>query len=216
MASTSTVSLVPMRSPGIGKTRLAPSLGAAERAGLAKAMLADVAAALDAAPVDRIVVVAGGRAAAEVATSLGLDAVLDPPGSRDLNDALAAAGASLGGVDRVLVAAADLPRLSPSDVAAVLDVDAAVVVAPTDDGGTGGLVRRPPDVVPTSYGPGSAARHVAAAQAHGLEVVTLRTPGFAVDVDTIDDLAALSGQPVGPATARWIATSDVDLRRVTG
>jgi len=204
--TSSTVALVPLRAPGAGKTRLAAWLTAEQRAALAGAMLADVCAALRASPVDEVVVVAGGEAAAAAASALGLQVIPDPPGGGGLDVALRAAQHHLGDPDGLLVVTADLPCLQAADIAAVLAADGAVVIAPTDDGGTGGLLRRPADVMPTAYGPASARRHHAEAQRRGLSVATVRAPGFAVDVDTVTDLAALDSRPVGRATAALLAT----------
>jgi 2-phospho-L-lactate/phosphoenolpyruvate guanylyltransferase len=202
--STSTV-LVPLRSPGRGKTRLAPSLSPAARASLAGAMLADVAGALAAAAVDEVVVVAGGPAAAAAAAALGLDALIDPPDVTGLDGALRAAVGRLGSRPELLVVAADLPRLTAADIDAVRATDADVVVAPTVDGGTGVLLRRPDDAITTRYGSGSAANHLALARRAGVTRATVRRAGAAYDVDTVADLTALRDAPVGPATRRLLA-----------
>lgn len=198
------VALVPVRSPGEGKTRLAAALSREERAALSGAMLADVAAALAASRVARVVVVAGGAPAAAAASALGLDVVLDPPTARTLDAALAAATSRLGPVPQLVVVAADLPRLTGADVDALLASRAAVAVSPTDDGGTGGLLRRPGGVIPTRYGPGSAARHLRAGRSAGVPCERVDRPGFAADVDTWADVAALTDGSVGPATAAFL------------
>lgn len=196
--------LVPLRSPGRGKTRLAGHLSPAARASLAGAMLADVAAALADAAVDELVVVAGGPAAAAAAGALGLDALIDPPDVATLDGALRAAAARIGPRSELLVVAADLPRLTAADLAAVHGDGADVVVAPTADGGTGVLLRRPADVIPTAYGVGSAGRHLALARQAGAAGRTVRRAGAAYDVDTLADLIALRDAPVGPATHRLL------------
>ena len=81
------VAVVPLRSPGTGKTRLAPTLDTDARAALAGAMLADVVAALRGAGVE-VVVAAGGPAAAAAASALQVTAVVDPPTTRSLDDAV--------------------------------------------------------------------------------------------------------------------------------
>lgn len=201
-----TVALVPVRAPSNGKTRLAGALTEPDRAALVGAMLTDVAAALSASTVAATVVAAGGPEAATVASALGLDVILDPPGGVGLDAALAAAAASLDRSSRLLVVAADLPTLTSEEVDLLLAEDAVVVVAPTLDGGTGGLLRTPADAIPTAYGAGSAARHLELARQRGHVAKRLALPGFARDVDTVADLRPLlrpefSAQ-VGPATAR--------------
>jgi 2-phospho-L-lactate/phosphoenolpyruvate guanylyltransferase len=200
-----TLALVPLRDPGLGKTRLRGVLSSERRAALAGAMLADVVAALRDADVAQITVAAGGHAAAAAASALGVDVSLDPPGTRGLDGALAAAAQRLGHACELLVVAADLPELTGEDVLRVLRADAEVVVAPTQGGGTGGLVRRPGDRIVTGYGANSAARHLAFAEAAGASAATVRTAGFLADVDTEDDLARLNARrPLGPATTRLL------------
>jgi 2-phospho-L-lactate/phosphoenolpyruvate guanylyltransferase len=196
-----TVALVPLRSPGAGKTRLAPRLSAELRAALAGAMLADVCHTLERSDVDDVVVAAGGASAVAAAAALGLDVLHDPPDAGGLDGALRAAAARLAGAGALLVVTADLPRLQPADVDAVVALDAEVVVAPTADGGTGALLRRPPTAIATAYGPGSAQRHLRLARAGGRLTRVVRRPGLAHDVDTWADLRRLREGPLGPATA---------------
>lgn len=192
--------LVPLRTGG--KTRLSPTLRPHERSALAGAMLADVAAALRGAGLARVVVAAQGPAAVAAAGALGLETLPDAGGGTGLDHALRHATARLGGAAGLLVVAADLPALTAQDVRAVLADRASVVIAPTRDGGTGGLLRRPPDVIATAYGRRSAAAHRRLAAEAGATASTIPTAGFAHDVDTLADLTALRRRGVGPATAR--------------
>lgn len=197
------VALVPTRSPGPGKSRLAPGLDAAQRAALGTAMLGDVVEALRSSPVDRVMVAASGERAAAAADDLGVEVLADPPGADGLDAAVAAAVRKLPRA-ALLVVMADLPRLSATDVTSLVASPAAVVVAPTDDGGTGGLLRRPADVMSTAYGPGSGRRHAQLARGRDLSVQVVQLPGFSRDVDTWDDLVALEPDQVGPLTARFL------------
>jgi 2-phospho-L-lactate/phosphoenolpyruvate guanylyltransferase len=207
-----TTALVPLRSPGVGKSRLATALSTEERAALAGAMLADVTRALRDAPVDRVVVAAGGPAAVAAASALGLETLRDPAGTRHLDGALAAAAARLGPVGTLLVVAADLPCLTAADVTALVATDAEVAVAPTADGGTGGLLRRPSDACSTAYGEGSARRHLELARAAGRRAVVVSRRGFALDVDVVDDLRRLRGPDrprLGARTSAVLAQLDL-------
>lgn len=205
---TATLALVPLRSPGEGKTRLAGSLSRAGRAELAAAMLADVLKALADSPVDRIVVAASGPGGAELATRLGAQVVTDPPGVSSLNAAIAAAAQRLAPVTGLLVVMADLPCLTGRDVGHLLAVQAPVGLAPTEDGGTGGLLRRPVGALPSAFGPSSAARHADLAAATGTPLEVVHRPGFARDLDTPEDLAGLGSWPVGAATRSWLRRQD--------
>lgn len=206
------VALIPLRSPGAGKSRLAPALDRDERAGLAGAMLADVVGALRRAGLERLVVAAGGAEAAAAASALGVDVLHDPPGASSLNGALRTATARLAREPQLLVVTADLPRLTAADVEELLDADAHVVVAATKDGGTGGLLRRPPNAIDTAYGPRSAAQHLRLARSADLTAEMVRLPGFQHDVDTWEDLAALLDEPVGPTTAAFLARTGLAER----
>jgi 2-phospho-L-lactate/phosphoenolpyruvate guanylyltransferase len=141
------------------------------------------AASRDAMSVGRVLAVAGDGAAARVAQEHGVEVLIEPrPG---LQLALATADAALADADATLVVAADLPLVEAVDLDLVCDAAVAdgVVVAPTDDGGTGALLRRPPLVIAPAYGPGSAARHLARARAAGVAAVRIERRGLAVDVD---------------------------------
>ena len=111
---------------------------------------------------------------------------------------MAAATGQLQVAGELLVVAADLPHLRGGDVDAVLAADTEVVVAPTRDGGTGGLLRRPPQVCSTAYGPRSATRHLAVARASGLRAARLEVAGFAHDVDVEGDLGRSRDDPALP------------------
>lgn len=196
------LTLVPVRDPGLGKTRLSEVLRPEARAALTSAMLADVVHALQGGGIDRIVVLAAGPVAASAATALGVDVLRDPPGRQGLNAALDAASRQVR-ANASLVVPADLPLLRPQDVTELIQTDGEVVVAATNDGGTGGLLRRPAWVIDTSYGEGSAARHLLAARQAGFTAERVEVPGFSDDVDDVDDLQAVADHPdLGPITAR--------------
>ena len=196
-----TVALVPLRAPGVGKSRLADVLDPEQRAALSVAMLGDVTASLAAAGLAEVIVVAGGQAAAMAGRDLGLEVLLDPAGCGGLDDAVAAASRRIGSRRHTLVIAADLPRLGPDDVRAVLEPDAEVVIAPTAAGGTGALLRRPAAVIGTAYGPGSAIAHRALAIAAGARTACVDRDGIHHDVDTFTDLVALTEVELGMGTA---------------
>lgn len=201
----STLAVVPLRGPGTGKTRLAPSgdggsgLDRSERALLTSAMLSDVLSAVRDSPITTAVVAAADSAASALATALGVGVVRDPPGA-DLNEALRAAVNRVP-ADTVVVITADLPCVTAEDLAELVSRDAQVVIGPTADGGTSALLRRPPTVIPTAYGPGSATRHLDIARSADVTSAVVDRPGFRTDVDTWEDLRGLLSVDVGPATA---------------
>lgn len=208
-----TVAIVPLRAPGVGKTRLAPMLDPAQRAALAGAMLGDVVAALRTADLGEVVVAAGGQAAVSAASALGVEVLADPPGVHGLDEVVDAAVRRVAAPhDDVIVVTADLPRVTGDDLDAVLDTDAEVVVATARETGTAALLRRPGTRIATAYGPGSAGRHLRLAQDAGVRWRRVGRAGFA-DVDTWEDLAALQGAEVGPATAALLPALIASGRR---
>ena len=169
--------VVPFRGED-GKSRLPAEI----RAPLALAMLGDVLAACG--EVGRATLVTNDGAAQAVAAELGAGVCDDPGGGQGA--AVVAALAALAGP--VLVVNADLPCVTPAELAALLEAAPALVEAA--DGTTNALSLPDPAGFAPLYGPGSAVRF----RAHlpGIAVVAL--PGLADDVDTLADLERLLGR----------------------
>jgi len=186
--------LVPVRGLAEGKQRLAAVLSAAERRELIIAMLEDVLAALcGCAAVKSVAVVTGDAAVAALAGEHGA-AVLPDAAEGGLNGSLAGARAwlrTLHPAASILILAADLPLVTHALLEdRVFAAGAEVVIARSGDGGTNALLLRPPAVLPLSFGPGSCARHRAAAIAAGRSVQVIDDPDLALDLDRPADLAA--------------------------
>jgi 2-phospho-L-lactate guanylyltransferase len=177
--------LVPVKSFGEAKLRLAPALDPAHRAELARAMATHVVRS--AAPLPTAVVCDDAEVAAW-ARELGALVVWEP--ERGLNRAVEAGVARLaaGGAGRVIVAHADLPRAAHLDRVARF---AGVTIVPDhNDNGTN-VICVPGDAGFTfSYGPGSFARHAAEAHRLALPLRVLREPSLSHDVDLPADLLA--------------------------
>lgn len=209
------IALVPLR--GDGKSRLDAAVDAADRAALVVAMLDDVLDALSGGGVDDVLILAGDDRAAALASERGLPALPDPTitdGPELVGDARlrAAVDAALTSVptERVrLVVAADLPRLSAAEVAAVLAEPAEVVVVPTAGGGTALLRLDPGVVLAAQYGDGSAGAHLRTADTAGRSSAVLDLPGARHDVDAAADLQSLlgplDGAHPGRATTAFVA-----------
>ncbi len=193
--------IVPLKALSEAKGRLADALDPAQRRELAAWMFARVMAACAAArQIDGVLVVAGNEESAELARPFDVPTVVE--GRPGLDVAMALADELLADRCATLVIAADLPLLTAADIAAVCDAastGASVVVAPTHDGGTGGLLRTPPGVIPTAFGAGSAAAHRRLAEVAGVRSAVVGTEGFRLDVDTPRQLAALTDmRPLWP------------------
>ena len=190
---TPTTVVVPFRAGG--KSRLPASM----RAEVALAMLGDVLEAASALGPARLVTAAAG--AERVAAELGADLVDDPGGGQG-----AAVLAALAAVDGpCLVVNADLPCATPEALACLAAGSPAFVAA--TDGTTNALALPGPDWFAPLYGPGSAARFLAAG------FVPVSIPELEQDVDTLADLERLA-LPAGPRTTLVVNHHKVGLARV--
>jgi 2-phospho-L-lactate/phosphoenolpyruvate guanylyltransferase len=187
------VALIPLKRLDLAKSRLQPFLSTDERRTLTRRMLQRVVKALRGCDaVDRVALVSPEH---QVAVELGLDWV---PDGATLNEALQGgiAWAVHAAAESALIIPADLAAVGADDIAALIAAQRSrpeIVIAPTRDGGTGALLVSPPDAVHPAFGPGSFARHVAAARTQGIAVRTVRRPGFARDVDRPEDLVSAMG-----------------------
>jgi 2-phospho-L-lactate guanylyltransferase len=186
--------LVPAKELSLAKSRLGVWLDVSDRRELTAVMLADVLRAT-AAWGDRFVVTADALLA-EVAAGFGCLPVADP--GDGLNAALRAGTerAAEAGAASLLVLPSDVPLVAEEDVAELFSTGAAVVVARSADGGTAGLLRRPPDAVDPAFGPRSAHLHEQAARRAGLAVAVLDPPSLSLDVDRLADLERLASATI--------------------
>jgi 2-phospho-L-lactate guanylyltransferase len=131
-----------------------------------------------------------------------------------LNGALeqGAAHVVAAGARALLVLPADLPLITPADIARLagaLGPAPAAVLAPARDGGTNALLAAPPAALPFLFGPGSLSDHLAAARARGVAARLVYAPGLELDVDQPDDLLVLAC--ASGATAAQRLTRRMDL-----
>lgn len=170
------------------KTRLAGHLSPERRIQLVAGMLDHVLAALSRVPgVDQVAVVTAERLSLPQAVI-----VLDDTGG-GLNAALTAAAlqARQRGAERLVVVHADLPRLEPQEVTALIEASRAsgLAIAPDrHDRGTNALCASWPTAIRFEFGPGSFRRHLAQAAGRGLSAAVVRLPGLACDLDEPADL----------------------------
>jgi 2-phospho-L-lactate/phosphoenolpyruvate guanylyltransferase len=186
--------VVPVKPLSQGKRRLAHVLTPEARAALVQRLLNHVLATARTSPLlAGTIVVSRDPAVLRLADDLrvsglaehgaGLNRGLEQ--ARDLALALGATG--------LLVLPADLPLLSPADLDTLCDLalaGAQVVIAPSRDGGTNGLLLTPPDCIPFAFGRYSAARHRRLARAGGRTCAVYNSDTLAVDIDRPEDLLA--------------------------
>lgn len=194
------VAVVPVKDLRGTKSRLAPVLDPAARAGLTLYMMGRVVSRLLEAGVGEVCVVSPDPVVLEEARGRGAEPL--PQKSRGLNPALEEGRlwATRNGAPALLVVPADLPLIEADDVKAVLEKapEAPVVVAP--DGarsGTNALLLRPPDGLPFLFGPDSFEAHLQAARDRGLSAHVCENAHLAFDLDTAGDFARYRGEGAG-------------------
>jgi 2-phospho-L-lactate/phosphoenolpyruvate guanylyltransferase len=185
-----TVAILPVKSFGRAKQRLADSLAPQERRALAEQMLTSVLTAVT-ATVQETVVVTGDAHAAALARRHGA-AIVDDRQEIGQSHAVRLGIAHAAHAERVLCIPGDCPALQAQELTQLLDTDADVVIVPDRHGaGTNALVLRPPQIIEPSFGEGSFARHAALARAAWASIAVVQPPGLLHDVDTPADLEAL-------------------------
>jgi 2-phospho-L-lactate guanylyltransferase len=191
----STIAILPVKSFGAAKQRLAPTLGAGFRQALARAMFSDVLASLrHVRALDAVAVVTADRAAEAIALHHPVGVLRDTEEAGQSRAALIGVRHALAsGFERVLLVPGDTPLLDPGEVADLLARSPGVSIVPDRHGtGTNALVLTPPDAIEPSFGPGSRHRHVTAAEAAGVPFTVDELPTLMLDVDTGADLAVLA------------------------
>jgi len=182
--------LIPVKAPGLGKTRLAPALDARTREALVSGMLRHVLDTVSACRSVQRVCVLG-----PVRPNLGRGIMrFDDPGP-DLNGALESTMAAItaAGPERILVLPADLPCLGVADVdrLARLPADTLGIAPDRHRTGTNALSLPLPDAIwfPFSFGQDSFSTHCENATNRGLTVETILSCGLEKDIDDPLDLA---------------------------
>jgi 2-phospho-L-lactate guanylyltransferase len=195
--------LVPVKELASSKSRMLPHLGADAVARLSVAMLSDVLEALQSVrSLDRVIVVTPDARVADAAHRVGAEVALSQ--TAGLNPSIEEACASTAGPDdAVLVMLGDVPGVRADDVEKLLLAleGCGVALAPSSDGGTSALLRRPPDIIPAGFGPDSASAHRQLAERAQVPFIEVPLSPLAIDIDDRDDLLNfLSGPGAGPRT----------------
>lgn len=189
------------------KSRCAEALDGVDRARLTAAMLEDMLAAVArCADVSATWVVTPTPELAQLARRSGARVVRQKErqkGPRGLNAAFSQALSVVGErapYDPAVLMPGDLPLLEPDDLGAAIRLlrTHGVVLAPSQDGGTGLLGMRAGARLSPAFGPDSFRRHAAEARRAALTVAVVVAGSLSHDVDRPDDLAHLLEH--GPST----------------
>jgi len=206
--------IVPVKALASSKSRLIPALDREAVERLSIAMLGDVLEALlGVAELDRVAVVTPDPDVAAVVRGTGAEVLLrDVPG---LNASIDDAAATLapGPDDATLVVLGDVAGARGDELAKLIGAcpPRGVALAPSSDGGTSALVRRPADVIASGFGPNSAAVHERLAARAGVPFRELELPSLAIDIDEREDLVRFAAGGSGRRTlallSEWFGES---------
>jgi 2-phospho-L-lactate/phosphoenolpyruvate guanylyltransferase len=200
-----TAAVIPVKTAAQCKQRLSTLLDAATRRKLVEVML------------DRVVNAARGVGAISEVYIVTNDAALVPEGvhriadpGTGLNGAIQSAATQLSGqVDAMLVLPADIPLITPADVARLVESGASrqmarshmatrhmatrhmVIVTDVLRSGTNALLLAPPTLVTPRFGAASLMAHLRAALEADVRAVVHDCPNIARDIDEPRDVAWL-------------------------
>lgn len=208
--------LLPIKHLRNAKQRLAGVLTPDERFGLAQAMLADTFRAVHGAKrAEKIFVVTNYEPAMESAAKYGWEILRERrQASESASVDFASCLCAERGVTNLLRLPLDLPLVQPGDIDELLAAQCpapAVVMVPSRDGtGTNAILRTPPTLFPSHFGPNSFAEHRSEAEQAGARIIIKRNERLEMDVDDESDLRALLRHDLtNTATGKWLKESGV-------
>ncbi len=188
--------LIPVKDLRRAKQRLAGLLTQAERTALAHALLEDVFSAVAAVRgADAVFVVSSDPAALERARRLGWEVFVEREQvseSRSVDEASRLCQER--GVRSLLRLPIDIPLVEPQDIESLLDAAApgpsALLVPSREATGTNALLRTPPALFTSHFGPESFSKHLEAARRAGAAVQLVRNHRLELDIDDEADCQA--------------------------
>jgi len=145
---------------------------------------------------DRIVLVSSFAPAIERARNLGWDVLIEESQeSESASVDWASRILSARGFDTVMRLPADLPLVRCEDIDALLSIEldspGALLVPSRDGTGTNAIIRTPPALFPSRFGPNSLALHKQEAARVRVESVIVSNPRVALDIDEPGDVEML-------------------------
>lgn len=196
--------LIPVNRLSEAKTRLAKEFSKEERAELVMCMVRDV---LDAVSGLMEVVIISENDVRDKLSEYNFHFILEE--KRDLDNAvyLATEYATEKKADATLFIPADIPLIKRSHVEAVLRLGKRyqVVIAPSKDGGTGVLFRKPPNIIEGKFSRGSFAYHVSEAEKKRAKTFVFESTSLSLDIDTPEDVNEFMNFGSGTRTYAFFA-----------
>jgi 2-phospho-L-lactate guanylyltransferase len=199
--------LIPVKDLSCAKQRLAQLLTQDERTRIAWLMLETICAAAAAVRnVDRLAVVTLYPPAISLAEKYGMEVISETAQTSE------SASVDFGshelkkrGARSVLRLPLDLPLIKTEDIEMILSHGKTrphVVIVPSRDGsGTNAILRSPPDMFPSHFGPGSLGKHLQEAERARAECEVIHLPRVALDIDDPEDVKEMMEQ--GRGTPLW-------------
>jgi 2-phospho-L-lactate/phosphoenolpyruvate guanylyltransferase len=187
--------LLPVKALRNAKQRLSGILTADEREALAWALYEHMLETLlPARGIDRICVITSDAGAADRARRAGATIFEESEQRSHSHSADDAARRAMElGAGTVLMLPIDVPLVTASEIEDLAANPARGVRIVPDAAGTGtnALVRTPPDVIESRFGPNSLQAHLEQARLRGVPADVVRPPGLLFDIDTPEDVAEL-------------------------
>ena len=193
--------ILPVKSLQNAKLRLADELSPDQRRQLGVLMLHDMLETLSASVVVAgVTVISSDPAVLDIARSYGVECIttaVDSGYSEDATRAITEVCRTQSG--RVAVIPADLPLISHDDLNHInaIQEDGLILCPAETDGGTNALFFMPPLTIPLMFGLDSFSRYQQKAKQEGVPVTSVILAGFARDIDRMEDIKWLAGQPAG-------------------
>lgn len=198
--------LIPLKDPIRAKTRLAELLSLDERQRLVWAMFEDVSRAVrEARKPDCVVIVTSYARAVERAREFEWEVLIeDSQHSESASVDWASGVLAERGVDTVMRLPADLPLVRAEDIDALFSVrfdsPSALMVPSREGTGTNAIIRTPPALFPSRFGPNSLALHRQEAAKVGVECMVVENGRIALDIDEPADVEILLERGLGTGT----------------
>lgn len=187
--------LLPVKNPRHAKQRLNGFLPAPHRERLARLLYEQTIAELcQAGGIDRVAVVTSDAEIAAHARALGALVFEETEQNGHSSSADAACRRAIElGADTALLVPIDVPLVTAADFEQLArSARPGLIIVPDAEGsGTNALVRTPPDVIQSRFGPGSFLAHMEQARTKGVPADVLRLPGLMFDIDTPEDVEEL-------------------------
>jgi 2-phospho-L-lactate/phosphoenolpyruvate guanylyltransferase len=208
--------LLPVKDLNNAKKRLIGVLLPEERFALAEVMLADTVRAVQGVrQAEKVFVVTNYPPAMQLAEENRWEILREEEQISESHSVDAASKiCEQNGVTALLRVPLDLPLIQSSDIDDLLATDCqtpGLLIVPSRDGtGTNAVLRTPPTLFPSHFGPGSFAKHLAEAEGARAHVIICRNPRLEMDVDDESDLRALLEHDLsGTETGHWLHLSGV-------